>query len=330
MTAKNDDFMSYDEARDRAKEKTMQVLEWLLHGGFSSTQTIGQLLGIHRSGVYRLLRRLSDEKLIVKDTSQLATFWRLTRQGRLFYESEKGIDTGLHEKRGVSWGIAQHDDQVQQLVIRAMAYLGNDCTGFEGSVPLALQYPSQGDRTKGKFRRPDAIIYYKESPILIEYEHTRKNPDRRKDMMSHIVDLCVEIGADCWLLCENEHMLESYRKSWLKLREKGDMREHMHLIKLEHVDRLEKMPLPELLNEPPRRYDELTLEQRLDKAEAAARSAKASIADLQRERDGLRAELEQLQQKSKDHIERLTSERDNLRRELEELKKPQKRGFFGR
>lgn len=288
MTNDPTNFMSYDEARERSLNKVIIVAHWLLNWGWASFESIQERLNLHRSGVYRLLATMEKEGYIVKDKGTLATRWRLTRNGRLLFSE----DQPLREKRQVSWALARHDDQVQITVAKLLRRLGTpplELEHYYGTNACATVYPSQG-----KTRRPDAVVFCAGRPLFIEYEYSKKGPQRRIEMLQALCNRNEEEDGYCWLLCDTPAMLATYRKSWLELQRHNEYEYSLHSVELGMLSDIDQLFIPGSTQKPAETF--LTDERDIE------------IEQLKKEVDQLKDQLKQLDQKRKTQVRELEQE----------------------
>lgn len=315
------EFMSYDQARERAGDKILIVCWWLLQWGWASFESIQQRLDLDRSGVYRTLARAEKEGYVIRDRGTLATRWRLTRRGRQLLGSEV-----LREKRQVSWSLAAHDDVVQIAAARLLRRIGGNQLEqeFLGTNSLALKYPSQT-----KKRRPDGLVFCAGVPIFLEYEHTRKSPDKRENMIEGICKMLEENHTGTtWLICKTEKMRDTYRRTCDDLQ--GRWMYQLSQLEVMTLDELDEHPLPDWgTGEEPEKEDALVApvmpQARLKEKEVEIEALHRQVEQLKHREEHLQRIIKDLRSQQETH----SKEKQELLNELREAK-TRKKGFFGR
>lgn len=182
----------------RIEEKQNMVLQFLSHEVFSTSEILGQLLKLRRTGAYKTLKAMEKKDMVrlYEIEYELAqrgkqTIWGLTPKGALLAADLHDFQVDFYEAGRVATSTMAHSIAIQRVKV---AGLDKGWTDWLSS--RKLKQVAAKDKMKW-LQIPDALATSSQAKtVAFEIEKTIKTPKRYQVILSNYAKMFLERTVD--------------------------------------------------------------------------------------------------------------------------------------
>lgn len=193
-------FFIHDKAEKskRIEEKQSIVLEFLVNETFSTSEILGQLLGLSRTATYKTLKAMEKQDLVKlhEIEYELAqrgrqAIWGLTPKGALLATDLDDFQVDFYEAGRIATSTMAHSIAIQRVKVSGLN------KGWENWIS-SRKLKQIAAKDKKKWRQiPDALATSPDSKtVAFEVEKTVKTPKRYESILSNYAKMFLDETVD--------------------------------------------------------------------------------------------------------------------------------------